>query len=112
MLALKVSVPVACFRKGFAREYWETELIPPPATCYGFLLSLVGERSRRRHLGVRVCPALLNQPEHCTVLRTLWRVKDRNALPGTGTNLRPDYQELLTDVQLAMWLDSAGEGAN
>ena len=56
MLALKVSVPVACFRKGFAREFWETEELPPPATCYGFLLSLVGERDRRRHVGVRVCP--------------------------------------------------------
>ena len=44
MLGLKVTVPVACFRKGFAREFWETEELPPPATCYGFLLSLVGKR--------------------------------------------------------------------
>ena len=59
MLALEVTVPVACFRKGFAREFWETEDLPPPATCYGFLLSLVGERDRRRHIGVGVCHALL-----------------------------------------------------
>lgn len=111
MLGLKVSVPVACFRKGFAREYWETEVIPPPATCYGFLLSLVGERDRRRHVGVSVCPALLNDPERSVVLRILWRVKDRGSLPGAGTNIRPDFQELLTNVQLAIWLDSSRERA-
>jgi CRISPR-associated protein Cas5t len=109
MLGLEVTVPVACFRKGFAREYWETEDLPPPSTCYGFLLSLVGERDRRRHVGVRVAPGLLNQPDRSTVLRTLWRVKERGTLPGVGTNSRPDYQELLTDIQLAIWLDSDGE---
>jgi CRISPR-associated protein Cas5t len=30
-------VPIACFRKGLAREYLETEPLPSPATCYGFL---------------------------------------------------------------------------
>lgn len=109
MLALRVTVPVACFRKGFAREFWETEELPPPATCYGFLLSFVGERDRRRHIGVRVCPALLSRPERSAVLRTMWRVKDRNTPPGSGTNARPDYQELLTGVELAIWLDSAEE---
>jgi CRISPR-associated protein Cas5t len=131
MLALEVTVPVACFRKGFAREYWETEDLPPPATCYGFLLSLVGERDRCRHIGVRICPALLPQaerslaprqdtkadgaaeastprwPERSAVLRTLWRVKK---LPlGSPGNTRPDYQELLTGVRLAIWLDSSEE---
>ena len=53
MLGLHVTVPVACFRRGLAREYLETEQLPPPATCYGFLLSLVGEVDRRRHLGAR-----------------------------------------------------------
>jgi CRISPR-associated protein Cas5t len=107
MIALKVTVPVACFRKGFAREFWETEELPPPATCYGFLLSLVGERDRRRHVGVRVCPGLLNRPERSAVLRTLWRVKK---LPlGSPGNSRPDYQELLTDVRLALWVDSSEE---
>jgi CRISPR-associated protein Cas5t len=109
MLALRVTVPVACFRKGFAREFWETEELPPPATCYGFLLAMVGERSRHRHIGARVCPALLNRPERSAVVRTLWRVKDRNEPLGSGTNARPDYQELLTQVRLAIWLDSSEE---
>src|SRR4051812_23637838 len=109
MLGLRVTVPVACFRKGFAREYWETEELPPPATCYGFLLSFVGERDRRRHVGVRVCPALLSRPERSAVLRTMWRVKDRKSPLGAGPNARPDFQELLTGVRLAIWLDSAEE---
>src|SRR6476661_8866257 len=59
MLGVRVTVPVACFRKGLAREYLETEPLPPPATCYGFLLSLVGETNRQRHIGCRVAPVEL-----------------------------------------------------
>ena len=61
MLGIYVTVPVACFRKGLAREYLETEPLPPPATCYGFLLSLVGESSRLRHVGVRVVTGIARQ---------------------------------------------------
>lgn len=119
MLALKVTVPVACFRKGFAREFWETEELPPPSTCYGFLLAMVGEYDRRRHLGVRICPALLGKatpgqsretwPERSTVLRTLWRVKFPTL--GAPGNARPDYQELLTNVSLGIWVDSSEESS-
>jgi CRISPR-associated protein Cas5t len=109
MLGLKVTVPVACFRKGFAREYWETEELPPPSTCYGFLLSLVGERDRRAHIGAKVSPGLLNRPDKSIVLRTLWRVKTTKSLPGAGTNARPDYQELLSGTELVIWLDSSEE---
>lgn len=107
MLGLYVTVPVACFRKGLAREYLETEPLPPPATCYGFLLSLVGETDRRRHVGARVAPVLLNQPPTSVVLRTVWRVKKMPL--GSSGNTRPDYQQLLTDVRLVLWLDSIGE---
>nr|AHZ45663.1 CRISPR-associated fruiting body developmental protein S [uncultured bacterium] len=109
MLGLYVRVPVACFRKGLAREYLETEPLPPPATCYGFLLSLVGEGRRRRHVGCRVAPVLLNEPERSVVLRTVWRVK---GLPlGAAGNARPDFQQLLAPVELVVWLDSSGESA-
>jgi CRISPR-associated protein Cas5t len=107
MLGLYVSVPIACFRKGLAREYLETEPLPPPATCYGFLLSLVGETDRRRHLGCRVAPVLLNRPEMSVILRTVWRVK--HAPLGSPGNTRPDYQQLLSPVELVIWLDSAEE---
>src|SRR6478735_6990538 len=97
MLGVYVTVPIACFRKGLAREYLETEPLPPPATAYGFLLSLVGEERRVRHVGCRIC----------VVLRTVWRVKKQPL--GSGGNTRPDYQQLLTQVELAFWLDSTEE---
>ncbi|MCS7020288.1 MAG: type I-MYXAN CRISPR-associated protein Cas5/Cmx5/DevS [Gemmataceae bacterium] len=110
MLGVFVSVPVACFRKGLAREYLETEQLPPPATCYGFLLSLIGETNRRRHIGCRIAPVLLNRPPLSVVLRTVWRIKK---LPlGSGGNTRPDYQQLLTNVELLIWLDSTEEQPN
>lgn len=114
MIGLYVTVPIACFRKGLAREYLETEPLPPPATCYGFLLSLVGETRRARHVGCRVVPALLSRPQVSVVLRTVWRVKKTPL--GSPGNTRPDYQQLLTGpsaeepfVQLVIWLDSSGE---
>lgn len=109
MLGLYVSAPVACFRKGLAREYLETEPIPPPATCYGFLLSLVGEIDRHRHVGIRICPVLIRSAETSVVLRTVWRVKKTPL--GSSGNSRPDYQQLLTGVQLVIWLSSDEESS-
>jgi CRISPR-associated protein Cas5t len=109
MIGVHVTVPVACFRKGLAREYLETESVPPPATCYGFLLSLVGETDRKRHCGARVTPALIGQPPVSVVLRTVWRVK--KAPLGSPGNTRPDYQQLLTGIELVIWLDSSEETA-
>lgn len=103
-IGLYVSVPVACFRVPRAREYFETFPCPPPATVYGMLLSMVGEINRRTHEGAEIAIALLSEPHYSVVLRTLWRVKDKNAGPGLGNNRRPDFQELLTNVQLAIWV--------
>lgn len=107
MLGLRVTVPIACFRKGLAREYLETEQLPPPSTCYGFLLSMVGELDRNRHIGCRIAPMLLNEPEQSVVLRTVWRVKSKPL--GSSGNTRPDYQQLLSPVELLIWLESSLE---
>src|SRR5579864_6031172 len=114
MLGVYVTVPVACFRKGLAREYLETEPLPPPATCYGFLLSLVGETNRRRHVGVRVAPVLFGKPATSVVLRTVWRVKKTPL--GSPGNTRPDYQQLLTGaspespfIDLMVYIESGSE---
>ncbi len=109
MIGVYVTVPVACFRKGLAREYLETEPLPPPSTCYGFLLSLVGEIDRRRHIGCRITPVLIGKPEKSTVLRTVWRTKSKKVRMGVGNNRTPAQQELLTGVQLVLWLDSLEE---
>jgi len=108
MLGLYVSVPIACFRKGLAREYLETESLPPPSTCYGFLLSMVGETDRMRHERVRLTAGLIGQPDRSVVLRTVWRVKSKPL--GSSGNSRPDYQQLLSNVRLVMWIDSSDEG--
>ena len=109
MLGVFVSVPVACFRKGLAREYLETESLPPPSTCYGFFLSLVGETDRLRHIGCRIAPVLLGTPARSTVLRTVWRIKTKALSMGDGNNRTPAQQELLTNVRLIFWLDSTDE---
>jgi CRISPR-associated protein Cas5t len=103
-VGLYVSVPVACFRVPRAREYFETFPCPPPATVYGMLLSMVGEVNRRVHEGAEIAIALLSEPVYSTVLRTLWRVKNKNEGPGLGNNRRPDFQELLTDIRFAVWV--------
>ncbi len=54
-IALKVEVPIACFRQSRAREYIETYPVPPPSTVYGMLLSLLGEVDRYKHCGVKKC---------------------------------------------------------
>lgn len=110
MLGIHVSVPVACFRKGLAREFLETEFIPPPATCYGFLLSLVGETNSTKHVGTRVTATLLNRPQTSVVLRTVWRLK--KPILGSSGNTRPDYQQLLTGLELVIWVDSTEERNN
>ncbi len=103
-VALYVSVPVASFRVPQAREYFETLPCPPPSTVYGMLLSLVGEPDRLRYMGAEVAVALLSMPERSVVLRTVWRVKSQKVGPGIGENKRPDFQELLTGVELAVWV--------
>lgn len=103
-VGLYISVPVASFRVPRAREYFETFPCPPPATTYGMLLSMVGEVDRRAHEGAEIAIALLSEPSYSVVLRTLWRVKDSKQGPGLGNNRRPDFQELLTDTRLAIWV--------
>jgi CRISPR-associated protein Cas5t len=109
MIGLHVTVPLACWRKGAARELLETEVMPPPATCYGALLSLVGEVDRERHRGCRVSAGLLNDPGRSTVLRTLWRIKQAELGQGNKANARPDFQQLVVDSAVMIWCDSAEE---
>lgn len=108
-LALYVSVPVASFRNPHAREYLETYPCPPPSTIYGMLLSAVGETSRRAHAGAEIALAMISKPALSTVLRTKWRVKSRRAPLGKGENKVPDFQEVLTDVRMVVWVRRGGE---
>jgi CRISPR-associated protein Cas5t len=112
MVAVYVSVPVASFRLPHAREYLETSAVPPPSTVFGMLLSLVGEPNRLVHSGAEIAYALLSEPARSTVIRTAWRIKDAKIPPGLGSNRRPDFQEVLTDIRLAAFVrPGAGEQA-
>ncbi|MBP7792336.1 MAG: type I-MYXAN CRISPR-associated protein Cas5/Cmx5/DevS [Candidatus Goldbacteria bacterium] len=103
-IRLYVEVPIASFRVSQAREYWETYLYPPPATVYGMLLSMVGEENRLIHQGAEIAIAILTKPEISVVLRSLWRIKDKNKDPGVGNNKKPDFQELLSNIQVSVWI--------
>lgn len=124
MITLRVEVPYASFRKSYARSFAETYPLPPPATVYGMLLSLVGERFRRRHKSVRLAfayrcyqgerkacgrPCL---PDVATTLRKLSRYK--YGVPGKQSKLgnAPDFIETLCGIEFICWVDSSKENTN
>ncbi|MEP7338536.1 MAG: CRISPR-associated protein Cas5 [Acidobacteriota bacterium] len=120
MITLRVEVPYASFRKSYARSFAETYPLPPPATVYGMLLSLVGERFRQRHEGVRLafayrCRQLDDEchrpclPSIATTLRKLSRYK--YGVPSKQSKLgnAPDFVETLCDIEFLCWVDSAQE---
>lgn len=109
MIGLRLEVPVACWRRGAAREFLETEVLPPPSTCYGALLSLAGEEDAERHRGCRITSGIVGLPHKSVVFRSLWQVKDRHVPRGNGANVAPDLQELLTGAVVLIWCDSVGE---
>jgi CRISPR-associated protein Cas5t len=108
-ITLQIEVPIACFRQSHAREYLETYPVPPPSTVYGMLLSLVGETDRYQHCGTRLAIALISEPKKSTVIRTFHRYKKRNI--HDSSNIRPDYQELLTNINLLVWVDAGTDKA-
>lgn len=97
--ALLVEVPFCAFRPYTSREYQDTYPVPPPSAVYGMLLSLVGVRREEKaiHRGVEMAFAVDRLPERAKVFRKLRRGK-------TLGELRPDYQDLLLDLRLWVWL--------
>lgn len=112
-IALRVHIPVACFRRPYAREYWESFPLPPPSTVFGMLLSMVGEEDRLQHISARVALGRLSESPVSRVLRTFYRWKEKEIT--SDKNRSPDWQELLTDVRIAVWVtdgdhEPAGKG--
>jgi len=104
IIALKVEVPIACFRDSRAREYIATYPVPPPSTVYGMLLSTVGEVNRYQHCGVKLAIAIRSEIARSRVVRKIRRFKEKDL--HSSKNSKPDYQELLTDIKLAIWIDA------
>ncbi|MCP9495684.1 MAG: type I-MYXAN CRISPR-associated protein Cas5/Cmx5/DevS [Pyrinomonadaceae bacterium MAG19_C2-C3] len=109
MITLHVTVPYASFRKSYARSFAETYSLPPPATVYGMLLSLVGERYRKRHEGTQLAFAYKRVPRIATTLRKLSRLK--YGVPGKQSKLgnAPDFIETLCGIDFLVWVDSSQE---
>lgn len=112
LITLYVEAPYASFRKSYARSFAETYPLPPPATVYGMLLSLVGERFRKRHEGVQLAFAYKRAPLITTTLRKLSRFK--YGVPGKQSKLgnAPDFVETLCGLDFLCWVDSSKETAN
>jgi CRISPR-associated protein Cas5t len=98
-LCLLVEVPVCAFRPYASREYQDTYPVPTPASVYGMLLSLLGvpRADKARHRGAGMALAVEAVPEQSKVFRKLRRGGDLE-------NTRPDYQDVLTDLRLWVWV--------
>lgn len=112
---LYLDCPCTSFPRSFARDYKETYLYPPPSTIYGFLLSLIGEEDLTAHLGVRLAIGLIGDiPKVSRVVRKQRHHKFSKSHLGvypSGQFSIPNYQELLTDVKIAIRVNSSEEKA-
>lgn len=96
---IRVEVPVCAFRPYTSREYQDTFPVPAPSSVYGMLLSLLGisRDDKARHKGAEMVLALSALPTRSKVFRKLRRGAELE-------NTRPDYQDLLIDLTLWIWL--------
>lgn len=117
MLTLYIHVPYASFRKSYARSFGETYPLPPPATVYGMLLSLVGECFRARHSGVRLAFAYkcrrrdIGCGERCLppIASTLRKLSRFKYGVGGKEGAKPDYIETVCGIEFLCWVDSSDE---
>jgi CRISPR-associated protein Cas5t len=98
-LPIRVDVPVCAFRPYASREYQDTFPFPAPSSVYGMLLSFLGvpRDEKSRHRGVEMALAVQEPPGIAKVFRKLRRGSELE-------NTRPDYQDLLMDLHLWIWL--------
>jgi len=111
-----IECPCTSFPRSFARDYKETYLYPPPSTIYGFLLSLVGEEDLTVHLSVKLAIGVIgNSPPISRIVRKQRHHKFSKTHLGTYSSSqfsKPNLQELLTDLQVVLKLDSSEESVN
>ena len=101
-LPIRVEVPVCAFRPYASREYQDTYPVPPPATVYGMFLSLLGipREDKARHRGTEMALAVSDVPQRSQRSRVFRKLRRGSDLEDT----RPDYQDLLLDLTLWVWL--------
>jgi CRISPR-associated protein Cas5t len=106
-LPLRVEVPVCAFRPYASREYQDTFPFPAPSSVYGMLLSLLGVKreEKSRHRGAEMALAVDRLTGSSKVFRKLRRGNDLE-------NSRPDYQDLLMDLRVWIWLRPGADAMN
>ena len=107
MMPLRVEVPVCAFRPYASREYQDTYPMPSPSSVYGMLLSLLGvaREDKALHRGTEMALAVMELPGRAKVFRKLRRGAELEST-------RPDYQDVLMDLTLWVWLRPGADGAN
>ncbi|ACK65706.1 CRISPR-associated protein DevS [Rippkaea orientalis PCC 8801] len=106
-LVIYLDVPFVTFREFHAREMGRTYPVPPPATVYGMLLSLVGETDVYRHCGVELAIAMLSEAKKSRILRQMRRFKQKDF--SHAENVNPSYQEILSNLKCLIWVRSEAE---
>ena len=103
---IRVEVPVCAFRPFASREYQDTFPVPPPSSVYGMLLSLLGVPREHKglHRGAELALAVERLPGKVKVFRKLRRGAELE-------DTRPDYQDLLMDLTLWVWLRPGTDSA-
>ncbi len=115
-MLLYLDCPCTSFPRSFARDYKETYRYPPPSTIYGLLLSWVGEVDMTAHVGVKLAIGMIgDDPPISRVVRKQrhhkFSVKHLGTYP-TSQFSKPNHHELLTDLKVAVQLDSSQENSS
>jgi CRISPR-associated protein Cas5t len=114
-MQLYLDCPCTSFPRSFARDYKETYRYPPPSTLYGLLLSLVGEVDVEAHRGVKLAIGIIgNNPPISRIVRKQRHHKFSKTHMGTYPSSKfskPNHHELLTDLKVAVQIDSDEEDA-
>ncbi|WNZ25456.1 CRISPR-associated protein Cas5 [Leptolyngbya sp. NK1-12] len=114
-MQLYLDCPCTSFPRSFARDFKETYRYPPPSTVYGLLLSLVGEVNMMAHVGVKLAIGMIgNDPPISRIVRKQRHHKfsrDHMGIYPTSKFSKPNYHELLTDLQAVVQIDSSEESA-
>jgi CRISPR-associated protein Cas5t len=117
---LYLECPCTSFPRSFARDYKETYRYPPPSTIYGFLLSLVGEINITAHIGVNLAIGIIGEdPPISRIVRKQRHhkfVRDSKVIAKHGEGVyptsnfsKPNHQELLTGLRVALQINSSEE---
>jgi CRISPR-associated protein Cas5t len=114
-MLLYLDCPCTSFPRSFARDFKETYRYPPPSTIYGLLLSLVGEIEMQAHVGVKIAIGIIsNDPPISRIVRKQrhhkFGIKHLGTYPSSQFS-KPNHHELLTDVQVAINVNSSEEAA-